>query len=117
MRKLTELLKFRETVYNRVKSVLLDDELISGLSPKEIVRLKSIYLYDFYDNVKRLTTEMALLHDKKRLGNNNALKIHKSMDIQIKNILFLNKKIVVSLVKNHRGTHRRREEQKDIIYE
>ena len=117
MKKLTNLLKFREEIYNRVKSVLLDDELISGLTYKEISRLRSIYLYDFYDNVKRLTTEMALLKDGKRLKTNKALKIHKSMEIQIKNIIFLNKKTVRDLVKNHKNVHKRRKEQEDIIYD
>ena len=116
MKKHTELLRFRNKVYTRVKAVLLNDELIEGLSSKDLTRLRSIYTYDFYDTVKKLTTEIALISDKKRLKDNESLKFISVLEIQVKNILFLSKKLVRIHGGIGRTKNKMKEEQKDILY-
>lgn len=114
MKKHTELLRFRSKVYTRVKAVILTDELVEKLSLLELKRLKSIFIYDFYDNIKRLTSEVTLLNDNKRLKDNNCLTFAATLEIQLKNIIFLSKKIVK--FKNRETIERNKNQPKELIY-
>lgn len=116
MIKRTELLRFRNKVYTRVKAVLLTDDLVKELSYQDLVRLKSIFTYDFYDNIKRLTSEVTLLNDNKRLKETNCLEFSKVLDIQLRNIIFLTKKIVILNTKRGREISKQKEKQKDLVY-
>ena len=114
MKKHTELLRFRSKVYTRVKAVLLTDNLVEELPLTDLVRLKSIFIYDFYDNIKRLTSEVTLLNDNKRLKETECIKFLGVLEIQLKNIIFLSKKIAILRSRNTRDRHKT--EPKDLIY-
>ena len=116
MKKLTELLKFRKRTYTRLKTVILTEEHIKDLDRRDISRLRSIYIYDFYDNVKRLTSEVTILTDRKRLGKTSLMEFHKTQEIQLKNILFLTKVIVSKATKENKAL-RRIKEQEAITHE
>lgn len=116
MKKHTELLRFRNKVYTRIKAVLLDDSMLEGLSVKEISRLRSIFTYDFYDTVKKLTSEITLISDRKRLKTNNSLDLIGVLEIQVKNIIFLSKKIVKLRSESTKQINKEKEKQKDILY-
>ena len=108
MRKHTELLKFRSEVYTRVKAVLLTDYLIKELPFSDLNRLKSIYMYDFYDNIKRLTSEVTLLNDNKGLKTTKCVTFLSVLEIQLKNILFLTKKIAIGKAKRAKKLEKER---------
>ncbi len=116
MKKRTELLKFRSKVYTRVKAILLNNELVEGLSLSDLTRLKSVFTYDYYDNIKRMTTEVALLNDNKALKKTKCLEYMKVLEIQLENIIFLSKKIVLMKNKDTREKTKQNNKYKDLIY-
>ena len=94
MKRSLKFINFKQKFYTRVKAVPLTDDLVEGLSAAEMSRLKSMYLYDFYDTVKKLTANMTFINDKKRVKNHKLFDYHSAIEIQIKNVLFLQKKLI-----------------------
>ena len=92
-------MQFRESTYTRIKTINLtidgNDKLISEFGAADISRLRSMYVFDAYDSIKRITTELAFLTDKKRLGKTKILDFINDLIFQVTNVLFLTKRYAV----------------------
>jgi len=92
----TRLSEFKEEKYVRVKSVLLDDEYVKDLTYKQLTNLRCLYSYDFYDSIKCLTNEVKVMQTRKGVHNfDRLLKREELLKIQLHNIVFLTRKIII----------------------
>ena len=94
MKRSLKFLNFKQKFYTRVKTVPLTDDLVEGLSAADMSRLKSMYLYDFYDTIKKLTGEMTCINDKKGIQRTVVFDYYSAIGTQIKNVIFLQKKLI-----------------------
>ena len=94
MKRSLKFTNFKQKFYTRVKSVPLNDGLVKGLTAVELSRLKSMYLYDFYDTIKKMTGMMGMLNEKKHIKDNYLDEYYEAIGIQYRNFLFLQKKLI-----------------------
>ena len=83
MKRSLKFINIKQKFYTRVKAVPLTDDLVEGLSAAEMSRLKSMYLYDFYDTVKKLTANMTFINDKKRVKDHKLFDYHSALAVNL----------------------------------